>query len=87
MLNTDGISICDKSNLSIWPVYLAINEFNIDNIIKAGIYVGHKKPSFSEFFEPIKKQLLDLGLNIDNRWFQFFLSLYFIYSIGMRIYN
>jgi len=26
MINTDGISLCDKSNLSIWPVYLAINE-------------------------------------------------------------
>lgn len=41
-LNTDGISLCDKSNLSIWPVYLAINEleiesrFYIDNIIIAG---------------------------------------------------
>ena len=41
-LNTDGISLCDKSNLSIWPVFLAINEldiesrFYIDNIIIAG---------------------------------------------------
>ena len=39
MLNTDGISLCEKSNLAIWPVYLAINElpieerFHIDNII------------------------------------------------------
>jgi hypothetical protein len=44
MLNTDGISICDKSNLSIWPFYLEINELNIgkrfciDNIIIAGIW-------------------------------------------------
>ena len=91
MLNTDGISICDKSNLSIWPVYLAINEldigkrFCINNIIIAGICVGHKKPSFSHFFEPIKKQLLDLeiGFNIDNRWFQFFL-LFGIYDKPAR---
>lgn len=81
MLNTDGISICDKSNLSIWPVYLAINEidigdrFCIDNIIIAGMCVGHKKPSICEFFAPIKKELLDLeiGIKIDNKWFQFFL--------------
>jgi hypothetical protein len=41
-LNSDGISVCDKSNLSIWPVYLTINEldarerFYIDNVILAG---------------------------------------------------
>ncbi len=41
-LNSDGISLCDKSNLSIWPIYLTINEidarerFYIDNVIVAG---------------------------------------------------
>lgn len=41
-LNTDGISLCDKSNLSIWPVFIAINEidiesrFYLDNTIIAG---------------------------------------------------
>lgn len=40
-LNSDGVSLCEKSKLSIWPVYLAINElpigerFQIDNIILA----------------------------------------------------
>jgi hypothetical protein len=28
--NTDGISLCDKSNLSIWPQYLSINEVDIE---------------------------------------------------------
>jgi hypothetical protein len=42
-INTDGISICDQSNVTIWPVFLAINEiplekrFCLDNIIIAGI--------------------------------------------------
>ena len=27
-MNTDGISLCSKSNLSIWPIYLTINELN-----------------------------------------------------------
>ncbi len=41
-LNTDGISICDESNLTIWPIILVCNEipkerrFCLDNIIIAG---------------------------------------------------
>jgi hypothetical protein len=41
-INTDGISLCEKSNLSIWPVFLCINElsinerFYIDNTVIAG---------------------------------------------------
>ena len=44
MLNTDGISVSDKSNLSIWPVYLNITEiekserFCLENTIIAGFY-------------------------------------------------
>lgn len=44
LLNTDGISFCQKSKLAIWPVWLALNElplharFSIDNVILAGIY-------------------------------------------------
>lgn len=42
-INTDGISICEKSKLDIWIVYLVINEIKkeyrycIDNVIIAGI--------------------------------------------------
>ncbi len=41
-LNTDGISLCSKSNLTIWPVYLTINEidrkcrFSPDLVLLAG---------------------------------------------------
>ena len=41
-LNTDGISVSDSSNLSIWPVYLVVNEieheerFCFENIAIAG---------------------------------------------------
>ena len=43
-INMDGISLSNKSPLTIWPVFLAINElpigerYYIDNIIFAGIY-------------------------------------------------
>lgn len=42
LLNTDGVELCEKSNLSIWPFFLVINElpleirFNFDNVIIAG---------------------------------------------------
>ena len=42
-INTDGISVCEKSNLDIRPVYLVINEiksehrFSIENVIIAGL--------------------------------------------------
>ena len=42
-INTDGISICEQSNITIWPIFLVINEiplerrFCLDNIIIAGI--------------------------------------------------
>lgn len=44
MINSDGISVSLKSKLTIWPVYLVINElpsekrFCIDNVIIAGNY-------------------------------------------------
>ena len=43
LLNTDGISVCTKSKLTIWPFFLAINEipkeerFLIENMILAGM--------------------------------------------------
>ncbi|CAF1013092.1 unnamed protein product, partial [Brachionus calyciflorus] len=42
LLNNDGIEMCNKSNMSIWPIILVLNEFSIekrfcfDNIIIAG---------------------------------------------------
>ena len=45
MINTDGVQICTKSDLSLWPVFLSINEINIkerffiENIIMAGSYL------------------------------------------------
>ena len=40
LLNTDGASICKKSGLTVWPVYLVVNEisnrFSLENVILAG---------------------------------------------------
>ena len=43
LMNTDGVSLCTKSDISIWPIYLALLEIDIkqrfclENIIIAGI--------------------------------------------------
>ena len=42
ILNTDGVSLCTKSKLTMWPFFLAINEcskedrFLINNVVLAG---------------------------------------------------
>jgi len=44
IVNTDGIEISDKSNITIWPVYLAVSEiplekrYCLENIIVAGYF-------------------------------------------------
>ena len=30
-LNTDGISLCDKSNIQVWPQYMTLNETHIES--------------------------------------------------------
>jgi hypothetical protein len=57
-LNTDGISPANKSNLTIWPIFLVINElpiesrYSIDNTILAGklFYEIKKKLSLNLIF-------------------------------------
>jgi hypothetical protein len=86
LLNTDGISKSSNSDLTIWPVYLAINElpsnerFCIENIIIAGLSVGYKKPDFATFMTPIMANIVSLqyGVQIqfknkENSLKQFFL--------------
>jgi hypothetical protein len=70
-LNTDGISVSNKSKLTIWPVFLVINElplnirFSIDNVILAGLSVGSEKPNIDVFFNPIVIKLITLEIGID----------------------
>ena len=74
LFNTDGISKCSKSNLTLWPVYLAINEipaqerFCLENIVIGGLSVADKKPNFDIFLAPIIEELLTLeqGINISD---------------------
>jgi len=61
----------NKSKLTIWPVFLVINElpiesrYCIDNIILAGLSVAEHKPNMDIFFNEIVTQLTILELGID----------------------
>lgn len=71
LLNSDGIKVCNKSELSIWPVYLAINEiplqyrFCVDNVIVAGLSVAYSKPKMNTFLKPIIQELMKYEYGID----------------------
>jgi hypothetical protein len=85
LLNVDGISLCDKSNKSIWPVILVIIQlpreirYCLQNVIIAGISTG-SKPIFKHFLKPIihELSLLEQGclikLNNKRYLFNFFVT-------------
>ena len=50
-MNTDGVPVFKSSKVSIWPLYLVINELNYskrmayENMIFVGLWFGEKKPT------------------------------------------
>jgi hypothetical protein len=55
-MNVDGVPPNRGSDLSIWPVFLVINEiekskrFALENLIVAGVWPGPSKPSREDMF-------------------------------------
>lgn len=53
--NTDGASVFKSSNVSIWPIYLVINELPYtlrmmkENMILTALWFGNQKPSMATF--------------------------------------
>ena len=66
LFNTDGAPLYKSSGVSIWPVYLVINElppalrFSRKNIILWGVWQAKGKPMFQTFFHPFVKQMNEL---------------------------
>ena len=88
-INTDGVEICSKSDISIWPVFLVINEielrqrFCLESIIVAGLFVG-TKPNFDILMKPIVAQLksLEYGLIMQqNNFSTKILRFYLLFGI------
>lgn len=62
LINADGISSFEKPRLTIWPVYLVVNEipiqerFRVENLALAGLSVGEEKPNINTFYASIVKK-------------------------------
>ena len=58
LMNTDGVPVFKSSKVSIWPLYLVINELDYskcmanENMIFAGLWLKEKKPAMWTFLKP-----------------------------------
>ena len=63
MLNTDGISVFKSFNVSLWPIYLQINELpfykrNLKEItVLCELWFVEEKPNMLDFLQPITDSL------------------------------
>lgn len=74
LLNTDGVPVFKSSKVSIWPLYLVINELPYqkrmakENMIFAGLWFGEKKPAMFTFLKPhlLALKTLESGVEFDS---------------------
>lgn len=65
-MNTDSVPVFKSSKLSIWPLYLTVNELPYhkrmanDNMIFMGLWFGEKKPAMWTFLKPFIHSLRSL---------------------------
>lgn len=63
IMNTDGVAIFHSSKVSLWPVWLAINElppalrFSKCNMLLAGLWFAKAKPVMSSYLRPIVEEV------------------------------
>ena len=75
MFNTDGAPVFKSSKMSLWPIYLVVNElpiscrFNKENLILAGLWFGDKKPFMLNFLKPTVTALQKLESGVDM-WYK-----------------
>lgn len=69
--NTDGASVFKSSNVSVWPLFLVINELPYhlrmkkENMILAGLWFGSKKPAMGTFLHPFLETFKELESGIE----------------------
>lgn len=62
-LSTDGVQLYKSTSVSLWPVYLMLLNLpvevrsNQNNIVLAGVWVGHAKPLMELLLEPVLSAL------------------------------
>ena len=79
--NTDGVPLFKSSKVSMWPVYLMINELPIaerklrENVLFHGIWISAKKPIMWSFLKPLYEELsiLEDGVQMTDHTGQSFI--------------
>lgn len=67
--NIDGLPAYGSSNIELWPILCAIDEFPEKGILTAGVYCGPKKPRIQNYLSYFVDEMLILlkeGLNING---------------------
>ena len=68
MWYTDGVPLFKSSKVSIWPLFFSVNElpvqdrFKQENMLFAGLWFGHSKPSMSFFLNRFMIAWLNSGI-------------------------
>ncbi|XP_066923710.1 uncharacterized protein [Clytia hemisphaerica] len=68
--NTDGVPLFKSSKISLWPIYLVINElppnirYKSENMIFAGVWYSSAKPVTWIFLESFVKELKELEAGV-----------------------
>ncbi|KAK3919201.1 Xin actin-binding repeat-containing protein 2 [Frankliniella fusca] len=70
---TDGSPLSSSSNLSIWPIFLSVNELppalRMKNLLLGGLWFGLKKPPMDLFLKPFAEHMQSLSTNGFNLFF------------------
>ena len=71
IMNTDGVPVFKSSKVSIWPVFMIINELPYnkrmakENMLLSGLWFGEKKPAMCTFLKPQSESLRELEKGIE----------------------
>ena len=71
IMNTDGVPVFKSSKVSIWPVYMIINELPYskrmakENMLLCGLWFGERKPAMWTFLKPHCESLRELEKGVE----------------------
>ena len=71
VLNTDGAQVFKSSKVSLWPIFMVINELPYtirmkpENMLLAGLWFGNRKPAMNTFLKPLLNSMEQLLQGIE----------------------
>lgn len=84
IMNTDGAQVFQRSQKSLWPIYIMLNELPIavrmKNIVTCGLWFGRKKPDMSAYLKAFvdfsNQNLTEFGIKCQIKGQERKISLY-----------